>query len=92
MHTNTHTYTHTHTHVQPSEMYRNGSTYMCSDDVGPHYDPTNNIDNENYATDCNPDAPWLCEIGDLTGKHARITVAGEEICVDHYIVRVALYW
>ena len=59
---------------QPSEDYRVGT---C--DVGPHYDPTVNgpTNRTNYSIECTRQTPEMCEIGDLTGKHTTINIAGE---------------
>ena len=59
---------------QPGEEYRVGT---C--DVGPHYDPTGNgpTNRTNYSIECTRQTPEMCEIGDLTGKHTTINIAGE---------------
>lgn len=38
--------------------------------LGPPFNP-------NYAQNCTPTTPELCELGDVTGKHDTLTVAGE---------------
>ncbi len=58
---------------------------MCNTtgNVGPHFDPDERGPsfNSNYTQDCTPASPGACEIGDLTGKHDRVIVAGKStIC------------
>ena len=78
---------HTHTHTQPGEEYHLGDCDISNEgNVGPHYDPTGNgpTSRPGYSTDCTPDTPSGCEIGDLTGKHARINIPGSQLHIpDH---------
>lgn len=44
--------------------------------VGGHYDPTGRaVDNPAYSTQCTPQAPQLCEMGDLSGKFGNFQSA-----------------
>ena len=66
-------------HIQPGEEYLIANCDItASGNVGPHYDPTGNgpTSRGGYSTVCTPDTPRSCEVGDLTGKHARIDIPG----------------
>ena len=43
--------------------------------VGGHYDPLRAIANPNYTTECNPQNPGVCEVGDLSGKFGNFQSA-----------------
>ncbi len=53
---------------------------MCntSGNIGGHYDPFSRgpTSASNYSQICGPDMVEGCEVGDLTGKHVTINVAG----------------
>lgn len=61
--------------LQPSPNYRFGT---CTD-VGGHYDPFNRPPPSDPSYFCTPDMDNItnCEVGDLTGKHDQVTVAGQ---------------
>ena len=68
-----------YTHTQPGEEYRIAyCNITAGGNVGPHFDPTGNgpTNRIDYPTNCTPDMPDGCEVGDLTGKHARIDIPG----------------
>lgn len=54
---------------------------MCdtTGNIGPHFDPMQigPSFNPTYATDCSPETPSACELGDLTGKHDTVVVSGK---------------
>lgn len=61
---------------QPGEEYRVG---MCdtTGNLQGHYDPFMNGPSSGPNYFCDPDTNITgCEVGDLTGKHARIDVGG----------------
>ncbi len=70
-------------YIQPGEEYRQGYC-NTSGNIGGHYRPFGNgppsIDG--YNVTCTPDLTRGCVVGDLTGKHATITIAGNPLFIE----------
>ena len=63
-------------HVHEYPFPHDGMLNPCgSAIVGGHYDPTGNINNPTYDTDCNSQTPQRCEIGDISGKFGNFQSA-----------------
>ena len=61
-----------HVHRFPVDLTLNPDYRCLNDYVGGHYDPLMVRGNPNYTTDCSPEDPLECEVGDLTGKFGQL--------------------
>ena len=56
-------------HVHEYPFPHDGTVTPCGEGItGDHFDPLGASRNLNYSTDCSPQAPQNCEVGDLSGK------------------------
>lgn len=62
-----------HVHASPMGNDMLNDTQRCQS-VGPHYNPYSVQLSGNYTTECNPDNPFRCELGDLSGKHGKLNI------------------
>jgi Cu/Zn superoxide dismutase len=71
-----------HVHInQPSTYYRAGN---CTG-VSGHFNPFDvNITTNEYMMNCGPDNLQACEVGDLSGKHGRMTISDKPAPYNQY--------
>ncbi|KAJ8264487.1 hypothetical protein GJAV_G00149720, partial [Gymnothorax javanicus] len=63
-----------HIHKYPISSAADNGSDRC-ESTGPHWNPFNiNITDSSYATNCRPDNPFACEIGDLASKHEALSL------------------
>ncbi|XP_023676080.1 uncharacterized protein cusr [Paramormyrops kingsleyae] len=63
-----------HIHQWPISTETDSNESSCGS-TGNHWNPFKiNISDSSYTTDCRPDNPFACEIGDLTGKNQPISI------------------
>lgn len=62
-----------HVHVDPVGDDMLSQTGRCQSVAG-HYNPYAVDLDGDYNTACNPDNPFRCELGDLSGKHGKLSI------------------